>query len=546
MSTYRHQHSFMRSHPHRGRVRSRAAAGVVVLALVAVACGSDDATSKTDAPTGTSATPGSQAAPADSAAPATSPTAAGPTGTLTVAIAAALTNMDFVIKADGQRDQIANGNVFETLTQHGPDMSLIPMLATEWSSDGANTWTFKLQDGVTFSNGDEFGSDDVVSTISTIIDPAVGAEETAGTIDTVASVSAVDPLTVQIVTKAADPALPARLTRIGMASAGPTAAERAETLIGTGPYEQTAWDKADSLTLKARSDYWGAAPKYAEVKVLFRAEASVRLAALESGEIDLAQDLSPELAGSAPAVKSAPLSQVAIVRLNARKGPLQDPNLRLAVNYAIDRQTLVDTVYGGFATLPKAQAMTIAAFGSDPDLEDFPFDPDKARDLVAKAGGPVTLTLSGSTGRSLKDQQAAEAIVSMLQDVGFTVNAEFPEVGRWVDDIFAKDFGGPDLVYIAHGNEVLDPAFTAGLYFACDGSTSRFCDPATDSLIKEAGSELDPTTRAGLYKQLWTALKDGAAFAAIANLNSVWGATARVQWQPRQDGFLIFNEVALG
>lgn len=483
-------------------------------------------------------------------APAGSRVEAAEGGVLRVAIAGAMTNMDFVIAADGQRDQIANGNVYETLTQHqAGDMALIPMLATEWSTDGDTTWTFKLREGVTFSNGDAFGADDVVATIEAIIAPDSGAEETLGVIDTVTGATAVDDLTVEITTSAADPALPARLTRIGIAPAGTTSADRAEILIGTGPYEQVEWDQADHMTLRARDDWWGGTPTYSEIQVLFRPEASVRLAALQSGEVELAQDLSPELATTAPAVLTGPLSVVAILRLNARVGPLEDPNLRLAVNYAIDRETLIDAVYGGYATMPQAQAMTVAAFGGDPDLEDFPYDPDAARELVsaaADAGGDVTLSFTGSSGRSLKDAEAGEAIVSMLEDVGFTVNAEFPPLDEWVDQIFAADFGGPDVMYIAHGNEPLDPAFTAGLYFACDGATSRYCNEEADQLIADAGSELDPATREGLYHELWPLLKDDGAFAAVANLNSVWGATENVQWQPRQDGFLIFDEVTLG
>lgn len=515
-----------------GRMRSWRILGAVVALSLLAACANEASTSTEEATTGAATDSASRAA------------GTGEPAALRIAIGAGPTNMDFVIKTDAQRDAFGFGNVYETLTEHrSGDMELVPGLATEWSSDGETAWTFTLRDDVTFSNGDQFGADDVVATIETILNDDSGAEQNKGTIDTVESVSAVDGHTVEFVTSAPDPSLPARLSLIGIASADTTAEQRTEQLIGTGPYEQVVWEKDDSITLAARDDYWGEQPKWDEVKVIFRPEASVRLAALQSGEVDLVQDLSPELAGAAPVVSSAPQSVVAILRFNARNGPLTDPRLREAVNYAVDRQALVDNVFGGYATLPKAQPITVNAFGADDSMEDFPYDADKARALVDEVGGDVTLTFSGSAGRSLKDREAGEAVVAMLEDVGFTVEPEFPAVDRWVDQIFAADFGGPDLIYVAHGNEVLDPAFTAGLYFACDGEVSRFCDETSDELIEEAGTSMNPDQRAETYSELWRQLKDQAAFAALANLNSVWGASEDTQWQPREDGFMRFDEM---
>lgn len=465
---------------------------------------------------------------------------------LSIAIAGAPANMDFLIKADGQRDSFGLGNVVQGLTTRvSSDMSLQPSLATEWSSDGENTWTFILREGVTFSDGSDFNADDVVYTIDEILDPANGSEQAAGNISSVESATKVDDYTVEIVTSAPDPALPARLAIVGIAPDGTTTEERAEELVGTGPYKQAEWDKADHIVLEGRDDAWEE-PTWESVTVYFRPEASTRIAALSTGEVQLAADLSPELATSAPAVATAPQSVVGLFRLNTEAGPLQDVRLREAVNLAIDRQSLVDAVYGGYAQLPKSQPIGDTAFGYDPNMTDYPYDPERAAELVDEVGGDIALSMMGSSGRTLKDQEAAQAVAAMLEDVGFTVKAEFPTLDRWVADaVYAPRPTGPDLVYIGHGNEPLDAAFTAALYFGCEGDISRFCDSATDELIASADSELDETKRAELYGQVWQRMKDDYASAPLANLQSVTGIAKDIDWQPRSDGFLHFDDIAI-
>lgn len=462
---------------------------------------------------------------------------------LSIAIGAGPQNMDYVIKTDPQRDRFGFQNVYQTLAEHetGTD-ELVPLLATEWTNDGTE-WTFTLRDDVTFSNGEKFDADDVVATVKTILDEASGAEENRGTISLVTDVAAADEYTVVFTTSAPDPALPSELTKIAIAPADSTPEERAEKLIGTGPYEQVSWDKDDNITFKARDDYWGDEPAWQEVTVVFRPEASVRLAALSSDEVDIALDLPPELATSAPQVISAPQALSTLLRVNSLQGPLQDLRLREALNYAIDRESLVENVYGGFAVMPQAQIMVNTALGFNSDLEDFPYDPDKARELVQEVGGDPTLTFSGTTGRSLKDRDAAEAVIAMLEDVGFTVKAEFPSIDAYVEQIVGAAPGGPDLMYSSHGNEILDPSFTAGAYFQCDGVVSRWCDPSTDELITSANSELDPDARAGIYEELWQSMKDNATMVALANLKSVSGGVDGITWTPRPDAFTPFDDI---
>ena len=468
-------------------------------------------------------------------------------GTLVYALTADPPHLNAALTNDLNAQQTAT-QVFSQLIRVNKNAEVTGDLAESWSMapDGLS-YTFKLRQGVTFSNGKAFTADDVVFSINTILDPKNGAEQSAGNIASVASVKKVDDYTVEFTTKEVDPALPARLAIVGISEDGTTAAQRGETLIGTGPYKQASWDKSDHIKLTARSDYWGPKPKWQTVNVFFRPEDATRISALKTGEVQLAADISPELAATAPKVEQAPQSVVALIRFNTLQGPLTDPKLREAVNLAIDRKTLVDKVYGGYAVLPNGQPIGKMAFGYNDAMTDGPYDPAKAKQLVRAAGGNIPLTLMGSTGRTLKDSEAAQAVAAMLDNVGFKVTTSFPTLDKWVSaGVYAKPPGGPDLVYVGHGNEVLDAAFTAQLYFGCHGEISRYCSASLDKTIASADSDLNIPNRAKLYGQVWQSLQDANAFAPLANLDSVSGTAKDVVWTPRADGFLHFDDIAIG
>lgn len=464
---------------------------------------------------------------------------------VTLAIGVEPINMDFIIAEDPQRDIFARGNVFQSLTfRQSSDMSIQPMLATEWEPDGDKSWVFHLREGVTWHDGTPFTADDVVATIEQIIDPDSGAEQTAGLIGSVvAGATAIDDATVSIQTASSDPALPARMSLIGIAKADTTSEDRTETMVGTGPYQMVEWAKSDHISLTAYPGYWGDAPIHESVEIKFIPEDSVRVSALQAGEVQLARSLSPELAETAPKAVSAPESLVSILRLNAKDGVLTDVRLRKAINLAIDRDSLIQNVYGGYARDSQGQPFASFVFGFDPTLQGYEYNLEEARALVKEAGAEGTeIRLSGSAGRSLKDKEAAEAIAAMVSETGLVVEPEFPAFERWVEQIYTPGGDGPQSMYIGHGNELLDPVFTAGLYFTCDGEVSEYCKPEVDKLIAEAGAELDEGKRVELYKQLWQILYDDAAFVSIANIESVHGIADNVSWTPRSDGLIILDE----
>lgn len=458
-------------------------------------------------------------------------------------------SMDYLIVGDTPRDLFAWFNVAQTLTwRNSSDNSIQPLLANEWTADG-NTWTFNLRDDVTFHDGKTFGADDVVEALEIVLDPDSGAEQNVSYLGPLKGVKKVDDVTVQFVTQYPDPVLPARLALVGIPPAGSTREEATENLLGTGPYKMTEWNRGSDVVLEARDDHWAEKGIYERIVVKFIPEESIRLSSLEAGEVHFAQNLSPELSEQAPKVASGPLSTTAMLRLNATgDGPMSDLRVRQAVNYALDRDALIENVYGGFADPADGQLLAEFGFGYNPDIEPYAYDPERARELIKEAGAEgAEVRLSGSTGRTVKDKEVAEAAEAMINEVGLSVKAEFPSFERWVEQIFVAaedDSKAPDMMFIGHGNEMFDPEQSIGLYLLCEGDAATYCNPEVDKLINTAREELDEDRRSAAYQAMWETVNQDAAYAAIANLAQIHGLQDNMSWTPRPDGVVVFDETS--
>jgi peptide/nickel transport system substrate-binding protein len=471
---------------------------------------------------------------------------------LGIAIGAEPGNLDPLIADDGQRDAF-NWNVYEGLTTRLAENAgeVAPLLAESWEASGKQ-WTFKLRKDVKFHDGSPMTADDVVASYTKMLDPKSKSELASSRLAGVKAVRKVDDSTVVIETEKPDPIVPARATVIAIApkSLAVVGDKRMSTeMLGTGPYKFNGWKRGSAIALERFADYWGEKPQITTVSIRFMEEDSVRLSALLAKEIQIARNMPPDLSSRAPKVASAPVSEVSFVRMNAKASPvLKDHNVREAVNLAIDRQSLIKNVYGGFAE--PANGILTAPFvpGSDAGLQDYPYDPEKAKSLLDAAGVNGPVSFSGPTGRWLKDRETSEAIVSMLQKAGFQVKPQFPVFSKWLEQLFAAQANpkaSPDLMYIGHGNELIDPEQTFGLYISCKGEASGYCNPKVQALGTRAATVLDTKERDGIYHEMWKTLYDDDAYASIATMKQIHFTAENVKWTPRQDAFVLFKEISI-
>jgi peptide/nickel transport system substrate-binding protein len=463
---------------------------------------------------------------------------------MTMAFGGEPTNLDPLLEADGIQLRFG-ASVYEGLVARD-GAELVPSLAESWEVDG-NTWTFKLREGVTFHNGQPMTAEDVVASWNRILDESsknLGSFVIEGT-----KAEAVDDMTVAISRDSPDPTTPGRATlvRIVPAEYAAMSDKRLETeMVGTGPYKFDSWERGQQVKLSAYEDYWGEAPPIKNVTLRFDPELSVRLAALQAGEIEVAEAMSADVVSDEFNVVVTPASEVMALVLNSRAGPLKDERLRHAIAYAIDRETIMSELLGGYATPAAGQVDVEAVFGHSPDLEPVPYDPERARQLLEEADAVGTeITLLGTTGRYANDSQIAQALTEMFNKVGFKTDLRLPPQDKWLESILGTDPNkAMDIMHANLSNELFDASKNVGFYFRCDGGGVRTCDPKVDKLSEQALGEVDEDKRAALYHEMWKYMYDKAYFTSIAEVPVLTFTAKNLQYEPGVDGFFRFQDMS--
>ncbi len=465
-------------------------------------------------------------------------------GSITIAIGAEPTTLDPQATDDGSERAI-NDNIYDTLVwRDGQTSTLGPGLALSWELTNPTTWRFKLRPNVKFTNGEVFDAAAVVFSVKRIIDPAFKSPQTSY-LASIVDAKAVDDTTVDIITNGPDPILPSRMTWMKMVP--PVYAQTpdfASKPVGTGPYKFVSWRKGQDITLTANPDYWGGASTIKDVTIRIIPETLTALQALKAGEIDLMRNLDPELTSQAPMTAST--SSIEFYEFyigNTTTGPFKDVAVRQAANYAIDKQGLLDSLFGGHGTVAQGQILRKDWLGFNPNLQPYPYDPAKAKELLA--GRTPEIKLVGETGRWLKSKETVEAVGGMLQAVGFKVNVEILEFNAWLSVLFLPNGQKVDAIFASTSGDLLD-ADRSMTQLACPSKQTDWCDQKYTDIVSQARTETDPAKRNALYAQATQLQYDAAPLLYLVNPDDIYGLSARLNWKPRLDGKLVVREMSFG
>ena len=402
--------------------------------------------------------------------------------------------------------QLITGTLYEGLTAIGPALDVQPALAQSWTvSPDGRTYTFQLRDNAAFHNGRALEPADVVASIARVRDPKTGSPY-ASRFATVTAVEPDGPHAVRITLS--DAAAPFLAQLASLAIIPPEAvAEIARHPVGTGPFKFHDWAPDIAITLDRNPAYWAPGlPHLAGLKFDIVPEAATRQLGIQGGSYGLVPALD---AASAAALEGQPrvkLLQVqdlaySVLGLNAAHPPFDKPEVREAVNEAIDRSQLVDAAYFGKAVPagPLSPALTQWALPAS----SFPCyrpDPAHARSLLQAAGltlpVKVTINVLGSLQQVV---DVAQVVQAQMNQAGFDVSLNIQEQGRFIADWRAGRFdafaslngGGPD------------PDDYFGRTFATGGATNVFhySNPDLDKLLADARTLTDPAARKPLYDQ---------------------------------------------
>jgi peptide/nickel transport system substrate-binding protein len=463
-----------------------------------------------------------------------------------VALASDPTTLDPQLADDGS-ERMVNDSIYDMLLTRDEQGELQPSLATALPEQvNTRTWRFTLRDDVSFSNGEPFDADAVVASVKRVLDPELASGQ-LGFYTGMKTARKVDDTTVDIVTEANDPLLPARMAFMKMVPAEASQEENfAENPVGTGPYVFDSRTVGESIMLKANPEYWGEAPTVQEVELRTLEDESARLAALRSGEVDLVLNLSPDFAEQVPKFVNVPGAENSNVLLNNKEdGVTADPRVRQALNHAVDKQAIADSLYGGYARPLKCSTIPPQAFGHNPDLQAYPYDPDRARQLIQEAGvAGQTVKFISTPDRWLKGREVSQAVASYIEEVGLKVDLEFKNFDAYLEDILAER-NRPELLYHSSTNDLLDADRQVGSYFESSSDLASYQNPEVDDLAKRARREGDPDERLALYQELTQIACDEASHIFLVNIDDMYGMAERLQWTPRADQRVFYKDMRL-
>lgn len=464
---------------------------------------------------------------------------------ITIAIGSEPSTLDPQLRDDGGERQV-NDNIYEALMARTPTGDLVPGLAAETPEQTDElTWRFKLRPDVVFHNGEPFNADAVVASVTRVIDPANNSEQMAY-FGTIKGAAKVDDLTVDILTSGPDPILPSRMYWMKMIAPGYAAeGDLASAPIGTGAYKLDGWNRGSDLKLVANADYWDGAPQIQEVTYRFVPEPGTRLSGLMAGEFDLITNLLPEFASSAPKSAAVPGLETSVFVLGTDNEVTKDPKVREALNLAIDRQAMADSLFMGYATVAKGVHINPAAFGFNETLDSYPYDPDRARALITEAGAEgKPIVVVGESGRWLKDREQIEAVAAFWAETGLAVTTDIQEFSQYLDSLMG-DGPRPDAIFIANSNELLDADREMSFIYHMDGAASSNSDAEMAAMIDAARIEADPTKRKDLYDAIQQRGHDLNYTVPLFNLQDIYGMSERLNWQPRTDAKMMIKEMTV-
>lgn len=473
-------------------------------------------------------------------------TAPDTTTTLTIAVSTEPSTLDGQVVND-RNARVITGNLFESLIRRDRNAELSPGLATSWEALDEDTWEFVLRDGVTYHDGSPFNAESAAYGINRMV--AEDFETQRGSyIEGILSAEATDDGTVIVTTDGPNAILPLQMAQVPMVPLDAGDEMNSEP-IGTGPYAFGEWQRGQSITAERYDDYWGDAPSIQSFTVRVIPDAQTSLAALQAGEVDLVLDILPDQVDLAPQIASVPATEFSYIAFNTHKEELSDPRVRIAMNLAVDKELLAETVYSGFARPNQAQHLTPEALGFNPDIEPFPYDPDRARELLAEAGYPdgFSVTLNVPIGRYLFGEETVQLVAQQLGEIGLDVEVvqwewnEYREAGR----IPGTEEGAFDLKYGWNSNEWFDGARTAS-HVTCDGGSSKICDPIVDENFEIGATNIDQEARDAAYQAAWAQLHENPHAIYLLQQDLIYGLAEDLVWEPRLDDEYYVAEMSFG
>jgi peptide/nickel transport system substrate-binding protein len=391
--------------------------------------------------------------------------------------------------------------------QTPPGLALHPLLADSIVQVDDTHYDVKIKQGINFQNGEELTADDVAYTYQRLWDPATESPRASmGSIAGKKTVEVVDSYTVRFTVEQPGGTADAAMRGLSLASQEILQKSTFEKLtkdeartappIGVGPFKFAEWIPEQRVVMDANLDYWQGAPGVEHLIWRTIPEEATRTAELLAGSVDMiypvTPDFVPQLKGAGMKLEIVPGTIMRMLQMNVREGsPFADPEVRRAMNVAIDKQSIVDNIYQGLAVV-QDQVVGVGMEGRDDSYHPFSYDPDAARPILSKITQPLELFVEAQW------ELPAQAIAEQLRGYGMNVttvvidNATMVKKGE--DGTFDLALGGA-----GYGGGNFDSAYYNNQFQCSRLETNRigtgFCDASLDEKASAMLADNDTESR---------------------------------------------------
>lgn len=425
--------------------------------------------------------------------------------------------------------------IFNTLLKVDENGDIVPELAESYEYITPTELLIKLKKGVKFHNGETMTAEDVAFSINRMLEKPASRVM----IDAISQVEIIDDYTIKLVfSQPSSPLL------FGLAHPLTAILNKKDTLakndviatspVGTGPYKFVSWGSGEKIELVAFDDYFEGRPKIDNLTYRAITENSSRLAALETGEVDIAYNI--DAIDSATVEKnsnlqliSQPTTSTEYITFNNTKYPFDNVDFRKAVNYALDKQSMADTIFMGKAK-PANSIVNPNVFGYSSEVEGYPYNVEKAREYLKKSGiknPSFTLFVNDNTTRL----QLAQIIQANLKEIGINMEIETLEWGTYLQ----KTAQGEHQALLGgwvSGTSDADIVFFPLLHSSSHGGAGNrafYTNKALDNIIEKARLTANSEERKALFAQAQKILQEDAPFGLLLYKNENIGLNKRVK-----------------
>ena len=444
-------------------------------------------------------------------------------------------------------------NIFDYLIFPDADGVLQPALATSWEQVDDLSMRFTLREGVLWHDGEPFTAEDVKFTLERV------AYDTSlqdhGQYRQIREVEIVGPFEIIIHTHDPEPVLLSRLSRIGSSilpkhyieEIGWDAIGDAPP-IGTGPFKFVEWRRDDRLVLEAFDDHWRGRPVWDRLVHRTIPEDSTRVAELITGGVHIATNVPPqdrarvEAAGDVR-IEPWPTPRVMLYIMNTEGEGTSDKRVRMAIDYAIDNQLMIDALFDGLGAPVRGRVSPGITAAPMHLWNTYVYDPERAVELLAEAGygpGELTIHIQGPAGRYPLDSEIIELTSVMLEAVGINTTLEILEWSAYLTRVWRQENVVDHMALIGLGNSLGDAAlaYTSARCGDTYAMMHNWCEPEFDEVYAQALVELDPERRAELFTEIYEWIAEERVYVHLFQLENMAGVATNVDWSPRPDEYL--------